>query len=183
MAVTKACQSVIQGVETFSEKLGRGVAWLALVLVLVTFLIVVLRYVFNIGSVALQESLLYLHSMIFLLGAAYTLRHDAHVRVDIFYRPMSARKKAWVDLLGALFLLIPFCLFIFFISWEYVTSAWSYREGSRESGGIDAVFLLKTLLLIMPAAVLLQGLAQILRSLLIISGKLDSSASQQSISS
>ena len=74
-------------------------------------------------------------------------------------------------------------LFIFFISWEDVTSAWSYREGSRESGGIDAVFLLKTLLLIMPAAVLLQGLAQILRSLLIISGKLDSSASQQSISS
>jgi len=173
MAFSSACQTFIKGVEYLNEMLGRSVAWLTLALVLLTFIIVVLRYLFNVGSVALQESLLYLHSLIFLMGAAYTLRHDSHVRVDIFYRPMSARNKAWVDLFGAVFLLIPCCLFIFTISWEYVASSWSYFEGSRESGGIDAIFALKTLLLIMPATVLLQGLAQSMRSLLILTGQID----------
>ena len=163
-------QSFVKAVDRFSELLGRSISWLSLALVLVTFVIVILRYLFNIGSIAMQESLLYLHSLIFLMGAAYTLRQDGHVRVDIFYRPMSVRKKAWVDLLGTLLLLIPFCLFIFSISWQYVASAWSYHEGSREAGGIDAIYILKTLLLLMPATLLLQGLAQATKSLLILTG-------------
>lgn len=179
MATTNTSRPLIKAVECLSELLGRSVAWLTLALVLLTFLVVVLRYLFNIGSVAIQESLLYLHSLIFLMGAAYTLRHDSHVRVDIFYRPMSPKGKAWVDLIGALLLLIPFCLFIFFISWEYVASSWSYFEGSREAGGIDAVFLLKSLLLLMPVTVLLQGLAQALRSLLIITGQIDTESDQE----
>ena len=164
-------QSFVRGVDQFSEWLGRSIAWLTLALVVITFVIVVMRYLFNIGSVAMQESLLYLHSLIFLMGTAYTLKHDGHVRVDIFYRPMSPQNKAWVDLLGTLLLLIPFCLFIFLISWQYVASAWSYHEGSREAGGIDAVYILKSLLLVMPATLLLQGLAQAMKSLLIITGQ------------
>ncbi|MCF7982222.1 MAG: TRAP transporter small permease subunit [Pseudomonadales bacterium] len=183
MAASNVCQTIIKGIDSLNETLGRGVAWLTLALVLSTFIIVVMRYLFNLGSVALQESLLYLHSLIFLMGAAYTLRHDSHVRVDIFYRPMSAKSKARVDLIGALFLLIPFCLFIFSISWEYVASAWSYHEGSREAGGIEAVFILKTLLLIMPATVLLQGIAQALRSILILTGRNDPDASREAVDS
>ncbi len=171
-------QSFVKGVDQLSEFLGRSIAWLTLALVLVTFVIVVMRYLFNIGSVAMQESLLYLHSLIFLMGAAYTLKHDGHVRVDIFYRPMSLYKKAWINLLGTLLLLIPFCLFIFLISWEYVASAWSYHEGSREAGGIDAVYVLKSLLLIMPATLLLQGLAQATKSLLVITGQNNPSDAQ-----
>ena len=155
---------LVRFIDAFSNWSGQLVSWLALALVLVTFVIVVLRYGFNIGAIALQELLLYFHSMIFMLGAAYTLKDDQHVRVDIFYRPASAKHKAWVNLLGVIFLLWPSCGFIFYISWQYVASSWSYLEGSAEAGGIDAVFLLKTLILLMPLMLILQGLALAVRS-------------------
>ena len=161
---------IARRIDSVSEWIGRAVSWLALLLVLLTFTIVVLRYLFNLGAVALQELLLYLHSLIFLMGAAYTLKHDGHVRVDMFYRPMTPRKKAWVNLLGSVFLLLPCCVFIFWISWQYVTDSWSYFEGSREAGGLDAVYLLKTLLLIAPAALILQAIAESLRACCLIRG-------------
>ncbi len=164
-------QAIITAIDQFSERLGRSVAWLTLALVLLTFLVVVLRYLFNIGSVALQESLLYIHSLIFMLGAAYTLLHDAHVRVDVLYRPLNARRKALINLLGTLFILFPFCGFIGYISWEYVSNSWGYWEGSRESGGLDAVFMLKGLILTMPLLLILQGIAESLRSILILQGQ------------
>lgn len=166
-------QRLIQLNDRIISTIGHCVSWAALILVLTTCLIVIMRYLFNIGSVALQESLLYMHSLIFLLGAAWTLQKDGHVRVDIFYRPMSAKGKAWVNALGTLLLLIPTCIFLFWISWQYVASSWSYFEGSRESGGIDGVFLLKTLLLVMPVLMILQGLANLLHSLLVISGRIE----------
>lgn len=166
-------QRLIQLNNCFIRTVGHCVSWAALILVLTTCLIVIMRYLFNIGSVALQESLLYMHSLIFLMGAAWTLQKDGHVRVDIFYRPLSAKGKAWVNGLGTLLLLIPTCIFLFWISWQYVASSWSYFEGSRESGGIDAVFLLKTLLLVMPVLMILQGLSNLLYSLLVISGRIE----------
>ena len=109
-------QTIINKLEKTSELSGRFIAWLTLFIVLITFIVVVLRYVFDYGSIAMQESVTYLHAFVFMLGAAYTLKHDGHVRVDIFYRKMSARKKAWVDLLGTFLLLYPVCLFILFSS-------------------------------------------------------------------
>jgi len=153
-------------VDSFSSSLGRAVSWLTLLLVTVTFGIVVMRYVFNVGIIAIQESLLYLHSIIFLLACAYTQKDDEHVRVDIIYRPSSKKKRAWIDILGSFFLLLPLSIFLFYISWEYVASSWSYREGSREAGGLNAIYLLKTLLLIMPATLFLQALADIARCIL-----------------
>lgn len=153
--------------------IGHGISWATLALVLTTCLIVIMRYLFNVGSIALQESLLYMHSLIFLLGAAWTLQEDGHVRVDIFYRPLSSRGKAWINALGTLLLLLPACGFLVWISTEYVASSWSYFEGSRESGGLDGVFLLKTLLLIMPAMLILQGIANLLYSLLVIKGRIE----------
>ena len=138
-------------------------------MVLVTFVVVVLRYVFDMGWIALQESVSYFHSLVFLLGAAYTLKQDAHVRVDIFYDRLSETGKAWVDLIGHMLILMPVMIFIFWVSWPYVTDAWRVNEASREAGGLPGVYLLKTLILVMSALLMLQGVALILKSFLKLS--------------
>lgn len=148
-----------------SEWTGRMVSWLTLAMVLVMFVVVMLRYLFNMGWIAMQESVTYMHAMVFMLGAAYALKGDGHVRVDILYRPMGVWGKAWVDLLGTIFLLIPVTVFIGWISWEYVAAAWQMREGSREAGGLELVWLLKGVILLMPVMVLLQGLSMGCRAL------------------
>ncbi|MCU7885699.1 MAG: TRAP transporter small permease subunit, partial [Candidatus Thiodiazotropha sp. (ex Lucinoma annulata)] len=107
----------------------------------------------------------FMHGALFLIGAAYTLKHEGHVRVDIFYQRYSSKGRAWVDLFGTLFLLLPVCLFIFTISWDYVAQSWSLQEGSREAGGLDGVYLFKSLILIMAGLMLLQGMTMIIRSL------------------
>ncbi len=142
-------------------------------MVLITFAVVVLRYAFNTGWIAMQESITYLHALVFMLGAAYTLEQGGHVRVDIFYQKFSEKGRAWVNLLGTALLLYPLMIFIAWISWDYVSESWKVMEGSREAGGLPGVFLLKTLLLLMPVAVMLQGLALMLRSLAVIRGKQD----------
>lgn len=154
-----------------ASAVGRLAAWLALLLVLVTFAVVVLRYLFETGSIAMQESILYLHASLFLLGAAYTLHRDAHVRVDIFYRDFSPRRKALVDLLGALLLLLPVCGFLLWASLGYVASAWSLREASPETGGLPFVYLLKTLIPVAAGLLIVQGLSQALDSLYTLTGR------------
>ncbi len=133
-------------------------------MVLLTFLIVVLRYGFNLGWIAMQESVMYLHSMVFLLGAAHTLRVNEHVRVDIFYRQFSPKNRAKVDIFGSLILLMPVNIFIFMVSFEYVMRAWRVMEASQEAGGLPAVFLLKSLILIFSFTMLLQGIAEVIRN-------------------
>jgi TRAP-type mannitol/chloroaromatic compound transport system permease small subunit len=152
--------------EGLNERLGRLVSWLSLSMVLVTFTVVLLRYAFDLGWIWLQESVTFMHAALFLVGAAYTLKHQGHVRVDIFYHRFSPRLQNWVDLFGTLFLLLPVCLFIFFVSWEYVAQSWALREGSREAGGLNGVYLLKTLILLMAGMLVLQGLAMLVRNIL-----------------
>ncbi len=159
--------------EAIADFTGRLVAWFTLLMVLITFAVVVLRYAFNTGWIAMQESITYLHALVFMLGAAYTLEQGGHVRVDIFYQKFSEKGRAWVNLLGTALLLYPLMIFIAWISWDYVSESWKVMEGSREAGGLPGVFLLKTLLLLMPVAVMLQGLALMLRSLAVIRGKQD----------
>ncbi|MFO7603813.1 MAG: TRAP transporter small permease subunit [Gammaproteobacteria bacterium] len=155
-------QRSIRLLESLSEYSGRLFAWLTLFMVLLTFLVVVLRYAFNLGWIGMQEAITYLHAITFMMGAAYTLKHDGHVRVDIFYRRWGNRGRARVDFFGGLLLLMPVCLFIAGSSWSYVLTSWSYLEGSPESGGLPWIYLLKTCMLLMPALLILQGLAQIL---------------------
>jgi len=164
-------------INTFTERVGSMVSWLTVAMVLVTALIVALRYVFNQGWIAMQESVAYLHSLVFMLGAAYTLKNDAHVRVDIFYQRSNAATRTWVDLLGFLFLLIPMCGCIIWASWDYTLASWSVGEASREAGGLPGLFLLKSLIPIMAILLLLQGLAQALRCILILSGRVSQPAS------
>ena len=137
--------------------IGRAVAWLTLVMVLLTFFIVVLRYGFNLGWIWLQESLSYIHAMVFMLAAAWAWQTDDHVRVDIYYRKRSVRQKAIINLIGTVLFLLPVCAFLMIDSWGYVATSWAGKEGSREAGGLEFVYLQKTLILLMPALLLLQA--------------------------
>jgi len=140
---------------------GKTVAWLTVVMVLLTFTIVVLRYGFNLGWIWLQESLTYLHVAVFSVVAAWALQQDGHVRVDIFYSNMTDKNRARVNLFGSLIFLVPFCIFILVISWPYVANSWKLLESSREAGGLPLVFLLKTLIMVMPALLLGQAVINI----------------------
>lgn len=154
--------------DAFTDRCGRLLAWLALAMALLTAFIVVKRYGFNSGSILAQESVTYMHGTLFMLGAAYALKSGAHVRVDIFYRDMSQRSRAWVNSLGGIVFLMPLCAFILFSSWNYVSESWIIRESSPEPGGIPAVFLLKSLIPLMAINLFLQGLAETLRSALVL---------------
>lgn len=164
-------ENIANRMEQFIDWSGRVVSWCVLLMVLLTFLVVVLRYVFDSGWIALQESVSYLHSLVFLLGAAYTLKHDAHVRVDIFYSRFSERSKAWVELLGHLFILIPVMLFIAWISWPYISDAWAVKESSRDAGGLPGVYLLKSLILLMSGLLIIQALVLVMRAALKLGGR------------
>lgn len=142
------------------------VSWLVLIMVLVMFAVVTLRYALDIGWIALQESISYMHATVFLIGAAYTLQQDAHVRVDIFYSRLSTTGKAWIDLLGHLFLLMPVMVFIFWVSWPYVVDAWEVKESSREAGGLPGIYLIKSLILIMASLLIIQASALSIRAVL-----------------
>lgn len=153
----------------FTRAVGHISAWFALALVGIMVLVVVLRYGFDIGNTALQESLLYFHGALLTLGMAYTLAEDGHVRVDVFYRRFKPRTRAWVNLLGTLLLLLPVCGVIFWLSLDYVLSSW--REGETSAnGGLPFVYLLKTLLLVLPLLLTVQAVAELLRYSLILTG-------------
>lgn len=137
--------------------IGQGASWLILAMVLITFVIVLLRYGFNLGWVWLQESVTYLHAAVFMLAAAWTWQDDGHVRVDILYRGRSRRRQAWVNLLGTLLLLVPVCLYLLIIGWDYVAASWALREGSRQANGLPFVYLLKSLILALPLLLLVQA--------------------------
>ncbi len=156
--------------DAYSESTGRLLAWLLPLLMLNTCAVVFMRYGLEQGSTFMQELSLYLHATVFMLGAAYTLKRDGHVRVDILYRQFSPRAQAWVNALGTLIFLFPLCGYIILISWDFVSYAWLIRESSGEPGGIPAVFLLKTLIPLMAVNLALQGLAEFLRSLATLLG-------------
>ncbi len=148
--------------EQISVRSGRLIAWLTVLMVFTTFLIVVLRYGFGTGWIAMQESVIYMHALVFLIGIPYTLKYDGHVRVDIFYSKMSIQSKTWVNLLGTLFLLLPVTGFIAWISWDYVLASWNMHEESGEAGGLPGIYLLKATILLMTALLFIQGLSQLL---------------------
>ena len=150
--------------DAVSVATGRIAAWLTFLMVLVTVVIVVLRYIFDLGFIWLQESLIGLHAAVFMLGAAYTLQQDEHVRVDIFYRGASRRYKARVDFWGTAVFLIPVLALLWVYGLPYVVNSWAELEGSIETGGLPAVFLLKTLILFAAATLSLQAVALLLRS-------------------
>ena len=160
--------SLAERIDRLSGAVGRAASWCALFIVLAGFAVVLLRYVLGLGSLWLQESILYAHAALFLLAAAWTLRDDAHVRVDVFYAQASPRTKAWVDLLGVLLLLLPFTFAIIWFSLPYVERSWAILERSRETSGLPLVFALKTLIPVFALLVALQGVSQAIRALAVL---------------
>lgn len=163
-------QGLVRGIDAINEWIGRIVAWLALAMVLVQGVVVVMRYVFGLSVLMMQESMWYMHAIIFLVAAGYTLLHNGHVRVDIFYGNVDARKKAMIDLFGVVVILLPVCVMLWWVSWPYVAAAWAVREGSIEVSGVPAVYLLKTCMLAFAATLAIQGVSLGIKSALFIAG-------------
>ncbi|MDG1164827.1 MAG: TRAP transporter small permease subunit [Porticoccaceae bacterium] len=163
--------STIVVIDRVTEITGRAISWLTMLMVALVVAVVVMRYFLEMGSIAMQESITYIHAMVFMMGIAFTLKRGGHVRVDIFYRAFSVRKKALVDLLGGVLFLIPVALLILATSWDYVVASWAIAETSAENNGLPFIYLLKTLMLIMPSTLLLQGIAETLKSALTLAGQ------------
>jgi TRAP-type mannitol/chloroaromatic compound transport system permease small subunit len=161
---------IVAIIDGLNEWVGRLVAWCMPLMVVLTLTIVVLRYATTTNTILWQEAVLYLHGFAFMLAIPYALKHNAHVRVDLVYGRLTARGRAWVDLLGHGLLLIPTAILIILYSRVYVTNAWRILEGSPEVGGIPGIYLLKSLILVMAGLLLLQGLAEILRKIAVLRG-------------
>jgi|TARA_B110000003_G_scaffold264612_1_gene289569 TRAP-type mannitol/chloroaromatic compound transport system permease small subunit len=155
-------QTFVSSLQTFTQFIGRMCRWFSLAMVIVTCSVVILRYLFDYSSIAMQEVVMYLHASLFMFGAAYTWQQNGHVRVDVLYHKWPASIQQRIDLLGTLFLLLPTCLFLMYISWDYVMLAWQYGEKSHEAGGLPFVYLLKTLIVILPALLIIQALSDVL---------------------
>ncbi len=159
-------QRLAQGIDSLNDVVGKAAAWTALAMVLIQFIVVVMRYVFGLGSIMMQESVVYLHAFLFMVGAGYTLLHGGHVRVDVFYREASERWKSSIDLAGVFVFLLPVCLLVWWFSFPYVENSWKVFEGSKETSGIQGVFLLKSVILAFAFLVAIQGVSMAIRSFL-----------------
>lgn len=163
---------LIRTIDAFSALLGKSAAWLTLAIILLTTYLVVGRYVLRTNSIALQELVVYMHAAVFMLGAAYTLQRDEHVRVDVFYRNAAPRNKAIINIIGTVLFLLPFSAIILWFSWRYAMNSWQVREASSNAGGLPYVYLLKTLIPVFAATLIMQAVAELCRNILILSGKI-----------
>lgn len=156
-------QNLARWIDLFQTKLASVIKWLGLAMVIVTIVVVVLRYIFNTGAIALQESVMYMHGLLFLLGIPYGVLSNTHVRVDIVYARQTGRIQNLINLTGHILFLLPISLFIFWTSLPYVEASWRVFEGSAEVGGLPAVFLLKTMIPVMALLLFLQAASQIIK--------------------
>ena len=161
---------LVKLIDAINDTVGRVASWLSLAMVLVTAAVVLLRYRYGLGSIALQETVLWMHGLLFLLGAGYTLKAGHHVRVDVFYSRFSLRQKAYVNIFGSALLLLPLCGWLIWLTGNYAATSWSINEASRDAGGLPAVYLLKTVMPIAFLLLALQGLAELLRNVLRLRG-------------
>jgi TRAP-type mannitol/chloroaromatic compound transport system permease small subunit len=166
----KTIEHVVLGIERAIATIGRAVAWCCLYVVIAEFAVVLMRYALGLGSIKLQESVLYAHAGLFMLAAAWTLQADGHVRVDVFYAQAKPRTRALVNLLGALLFLLPLAAALAALSIPYVERSWAIFERSREASGLPFVYLLKTLIPIFALLIGLQGVAQAIRAALVLCG-------------
>jgi TRAP-type mannitol/chloroaromatic compound transport system permease small subunit len=158
-------------IDRVNAAIGRAAAWCCLYVVVAEFALVVMRYVFGVGSIGMQESVIYAHAAVFMLTAAWVLQSDGHARVDIFYADAKPRTKAAIDLLGAVIFLAPFAVALVMLSVPYVVRSWRLFEHSPEASGLPFVYLLKTLIPLFALLLGLQGVAQAIRAALALGGR------------
>lgn len=169
----QSLHKISQRIDQFNDWVGRTIAWLTLFMVLVQLSVVIMRYVFSIGSISLQETIWYMHGTVFMAAAGAVFLIDGHVRIDVFYGAKSKVYQAWVNLLGIIFLLIPVCFTTIWLSWGYVTNSWATLEGSIELSGLPFIFLYKTVIWVFAAFLGLQAVSEAIKSLLVIRGQAD----------
>lgn len=157
-------KKIIQLLETITRITATSTAWLILLMVLITCTVVILRKLFDINLISMQESVIYMHAAVFMLATAWALQRGAHVRVDIIYQKLSKSTQAWIDIIGSVFFTIPVMVFIGLISWDYVCESWRIRETSSDPDGLALVFLLKSLIPLMAISVCIQAFAGIARN-------------------
>lgn len=165
--------TLVRWIDRLNGAIGVTVSWLILPVVLIAFAVVVLRYAFSMGFPWFQELYIWLHGAAFMLAMAWVLRDGGHVRVDLFYKKWSVRKRAWADLLGVFVFLVPMMGSILYLSWPLVQRSWRIMEKSATSDGLTYLYLLKTLLPAACVLVLLQGLAIAARAILVIAERED----------
>lgn len=167
--------NAVDRIERFNVAIGRACAWLTLFMVLTTVAVVLLRYAFDIGLIWLQEAVIWMHAATFMIAAAYTLAREEHVRVDIYYGRLSDRGKAWIDCIGTLLFLLPFTVFVIWVSWDYVGASWSIRESSGEAGGLAYPLpsMLKSLMIVGAVLLQLQAVVILVRAVRTLSGRQD----------
>ncbi|UPY39000.1 TRAP transporter small permease subunit [Sediminicoccus sp. KRV36] len=165
--------AVADGIDAVSRLIGRGVKWLAVLLVLVQFTVVVIRYAFGSSFIMMQESVVYIHASLFMLAIGYVYLLDAHVRVDFFYGRWSEKKKAWTDLLGVIITVLPFCWLLVWSSWGYVSMSFRLGEGPMAVGGLPLLPWLKSLIIIMAGLLAMQSASVIIRAAGVITGTTD----------
>jgi TRAP-type mannitol/chloroaromatic compound transport system permease small subunit len=164
MSISSPLFALADRLDRLTGAVGRAAAYLTVIIVALQFAVVVLRYALGLGSIWLSESILYAHAALFMLAAAWTLREGGHVRVDVFYAEAKPRSKALVDLVGALFLLLPFALMLVWLSLPYAARSWAILERSHETSGLPLLFLLKSLIPLFALLLALQGIAQAIRA-------------------
>lgn len=162
---------IIRVIDSFSEKTGYIISLCTTLLVITVFYDVIMRYVFRNGSIAVQELEWHIFSVIFLLGAAFTLKRDGHVRVDILYSRFTDRTKAWIDFVGTFVFLIPFSIIIIYSTTPYIMNSWAVREISPDPGGLPFRYALKAMIPLGFSFLILQGISEALKKLLIIMGR------------
>tara|TARA_B100000929_G_scaffold43813_1_gene31213 strand:+ start:451 stop:951 length:501 start_codon:yes stop_codon:yes gene_type:complete len=154
--------------EQIMNIISKLLVYILLSMIVLVILTIFLRYFFSIGSISIQELIMYFHASIFMLGISYTYKENSHVKIDIFYNKLSEKNKTILSLIGVILLIIPFAIFIIFISFDMVSSSWSIFEGSSEAGGLDLVFILKSLIPLSGFLILLQALSELFKNLQIL---------------
>jgi TRAP-type mannitol/chloroaromatic compound transport system permease small subunit len=160
---------ISQIIDLINEEIGKLTYWLILVMVGVGAWNVIGRYLGRwIGQSLTSNSLIelqwYLFAIIFFLGAAYTLKHNSHVRVDLFYKDLKAKPKAIINLIGIILFLIPFCVMVIYYSWGYVLNSWDSQEISPDDGGLPR-YPIKTMIIISPILLIIQGVSEAIKNM------------------
>ncbi|MDH7444565.1 TRAP transporter small permease subunit [Aquimarina sp. 2201CG14-23] len=164
-------QKIIDFLDWIGEKTGALVSWVAVLLAIVIGLDVIIRYIFQFTFIWMIETEIYLFGILFLVGSGYTFKYGKHVRVDVFYAKMSKKGKAWIDVLGGVCLLIPWCYVVIVSSWYYGLSSFMIGESSPQAGGLPALYVLKFCITLGFVFLLIQGVSEMLKSIQVIFNK------------
>ena len=155
-------------VDKLSTRIGQAVSWMTLMMVLITMYDVIMRYIFKAGSIWIQEAEWHLFAANFMLAASWTLLRNGHVRVDLFYVKFSNKTKAWVDLIGSVLFLLPFCILVAYTSIPFVSDSWAILEGSSDPGGLPGRYILKSVIPLTFILLALQGISEIIKNVAVI---------------